>query len=319
MTLLDDDIDDLLRSFRADEAVLDDPTRSRMWARICETVPDAPSALDDLDHDTSVRRLRPRSGPRRHRVLAVAAAVLVLLAVAGALVRSDGRGGGDPVTADPTVTTTSTTVPGRPRDLAELADRLATQNVVPFGSSDDVAYTHLVVDQSIGDDDGGGFTNLRYEIWVNAEGAGRVLDLVGGVDRRPNPGELMIGALQPSALMNLLDRPGAVEAALTAGGAITDNSGSTQAVAEALAYVGIPAPARSALLRYLHEQGFHPVTAPDLGSSVMRVEGPGPGGSTLQVDVVLQSGEVVALTHTTSRGGSDVRTYSDADLRADTR
>lgn len=313
MTLLDDDIDDLLQAFRADEAMLDDATRARMWARICDAAPDAPTDLDTLDPSVRVRRLRRRpDAPRRGRMLAVAAAVLVLLAVAGLAVRSGP--GDDAVTAGPPAEEPL------PRDLQELADAVAALPVPVLGSSEDTRFSHLVVGR---ERQASGATATRWtqEYWVDLEGRGRVL--VGGDleedQSSDEPGTFAFGVLPPGVVVGLPDDPDAVEAALLAVDPEAASPGGTVVLASTLAYAGIPAPARAGILRYLDGLGFDPVTAPGLRPNLLRVEGPGPDGSTVQVDVDLLSGEVVASSNTTRQGGRDVRVYRDADLRADTR
>jgi hypothetical protein len=59
------------------------------------------------------------------------------------------------------------------------------------------------------------------------------------------------------------------------------------------------------------------VTAADLRPNLLRVEGPGPGGSTQQADFDLLTGQVVASLLMTPEGGIDQKTYQIADLRGD--
>ncbi len=314
MTLLDDDIDDLLQGFRADEAVLDDTTRARMWARICDEVPDAPAGLDAFDPSPGARRPSRRPGaPRRGRALAVAAAVLVLLAVAGLAVRSGP--GDDEVTAGP--------APEEPlpRDLQELADAVADRPVPVLGSSDDTRYTHLLVTREIRGASASQVTNVTEELWIDLEGRGRLR--VGGVrdgdESSDEPGTFSFGSLLPREVVGLPDDPEVISATLASRSSDAVGPGGAAQMVHALAHAGIPGPARAGLLRYLDGLGFDPVTADGLGPNLLRVEGPGPDGSTVQVDLDLLTGVVVASSDTTQQGGRDVTTYRDADLRPDTR
>ena len=177
MTLLDDDIDDLLRTFRADEALLDDTARGRMWARICDEVPDAPTTFEALARRPGVRTLRARPRPGgRARLLGVAAAVLVLLAVAGLAVRSGSDD--DSVTAGPT---TELVIP---RTLQELADAVAVREVGELGTSDDTRYTHQVVAYTVVNPGTDPFSRTE-ERWVDLDGAGRqVYSVPPGTDAR---------------------------------------------------------------------------------------------------------------------------------------
>lgn len=307
MTLLDDDIDDLLRSFRADEAVVDDATRTRVWARICAEDPDARAELD---------RLAPAVPRRRHRVprarlLAVAAAVLVLLAVAGVAVRSGPEGGS--VTAG-----TGTTEP-LPRDLLELADRVSARPVTELGAAEEARYTHQRVERVV-EAPGTEAVIRTEERWIAQDGTGRLV-VTGDAARDETfdePGALALGTLAPDVALALPDDAEAAEAALVAGSGEAAGPALATTTIETLAHAGLPAAARAGLLRHLDRLGFVPVPAPGAGPRLLRVEGPGPDGSTVQADLDLDSGLIVASASTTRQGTRDERTYVEADLRADT-
>ncbi|HMJ74421.1 MAG TPA: hypothetical protein VK507_00510, partial [Iamia sp.] len=272
MTLLDDDIDDLLRTFRADEALLDHMTRARIWARICDEVPDAPTAFDALALRPGVRALRRRTPPGgRARRLGVAAAVLVLLAVAGLAVRSGS--GDDTVAAGPT---TEAVVP---RTLLELADAVAIRPVGELGASDETRYTHQVVTYHL--QDGGSEGTVRTEErWVAKDGSGRqVYSLPVNTDRQFDPGDLLLGGLPPDVAVSLPDDPDRVAAELDEHGQATDRDASNTVIAT-LSFAGLPGPARAGLLRFLDRIGFMAVSTPGVRPSLLRVEGPGPDGST---------------------------------------
>lgn len=314
MTLLDDDVDDLLRAFRADEALLDDDIRTRMWARITEAAPAARAELDALVPPAEVRRLPRRFGPRNNRVLAVAAAVLVLLAVAGVGLRL-GAGGDDPTTAGPV------TEPVRLVSLQDLADTVKDRPVTVLGSSPDTRYAYLAVERTFQGQRSSTPTVRVEEEWIALDGTGRVR--ISGDPSRDEevtePGTLYLGALPPAVAVGLPDDVEAVRAALLAAGVDDAGPGVAGAVTEALAITGLPGPARAGLIRFLDELGFVPVTAAEVGPNLARVEGPGPDGSTLQADFDLRTGEVVATSLTTGQGGRDRRIYTEVDLRPDTR
>jgi hypothetical protein len=313
MTLLDDDIDDLLRAFRADEALLDDDIRTRMWARITEAAPAARAELDALVPPAEVRRLPRRFGPRNNRVLAVAAAVLVLLAVAGVGLRL-GPGGNDPTTAGPV------TEPVRLVSLQDLADTVKDRPVTVLGSSPDTRYAYLSVERSFrGSRDDLPIDRIE-EQWIDLDGTGRirVSGQAGRDDEVTEPGSLPLGMLRPDVAVGLPDDVGAVDAALLAAGAVDTGPGVSAPVLATLAAPGLPGPARAGLIRFLDGLGFHPVTATGLGPNLARVEGPGPDGSTLRADFDLRTGKVVMTSLMNRRGLLDLRIYTEVDLRPDT-
>ncbi|HEV7722646.1 MAG TPA: hypothetical protein VGO60_15245 [Iamia sp.] len=310
MTLLDDDIDDLLRTFRADEALLDDGTRGRMWARICDEVPDAPTAFEALAIRPGVHVLRGRPRPSgRVRLLGVAAAVLVLLAVAGLAVRT----GSD----DDTVAAGPTTEAPVPRTLLELADAVAIRPVGELGASDQARYTHQVVAYTLGTP-GAEPVFRTEERWVAKDGTGRqVRSFPAGTDQLiDTPGTLLLGALPPDVAVSLPGDPDRVAVVLAQHGQATDRD-VARTVITTLSFTGLPGPARAGLLRFLDRLGFVSVSTPGVRPNLLRVEGPGPDGSTMQADFGLLTGEVVAWTSSSPDGRSDARTYTEVDLRVD--
>lgn len=317
MTLLDDDIDDLLRTFRLDEAVLDDAARDRMWSRICAEVPDAREGLDAIGPSPGVRALHPRRG-RSPRLLAAAAAVLVLLAVGGVVLRSGGSE--DPVTADDP---TSTTTEAPAFDLRTVAAEVEARPVTVLGSAGDARYTHQVVERTVGTA-ASDPSMLTEERWVAADGSGRLVVVVPDGPRRDEeldePGAYTLGLLRPEVALALPADAAGVLAAIEAqeGTAVVPGDVSRNLL-QTLTFAGLPAPARAGILRLLHDWGFGPVTAPGLAPSVGRVEGPGPDGSVVQADIDLSTGQVVATRLSGARGYLDVRAVIEADLRADTQ
>lgn len=323
MTLLDDDVDDLLRRFRADEAVLDDDIRTRMWARICDDVPDARVALDALAPSAGVRHLRARPRRPSTRVLAVAAAVVVLMAVAAVVLRPGSGPGDRAVTAGPP------TEQAAVADLQDLADAVADLPVPVLGSSPETAYAHRVLERTtettVADP-----VAVTEEVWVALDGTGRLLitraGAVGRDETMDRPGSLRLGLLDPAVAVGLPDDADAVVAAIGAqraraeGEAVAVVPGDlSRELIETLAFPGLPGPARAGILRVLDRWGFAPVTDGALAPNLLRVEGPGPDGSVVQADFDLRTGEVVASTHFGPDGYVDVRTTTAVDLRADTR
>lgn len=311
MNLLDDDVDGLLQAFRADEALLDDATRARMWLRICAEVADAPAALDGLVPDAGARRLRRRlGGATRVRALGVAAAVLVLLAVAGIVVGT--ASDDDSVTAGPATTTPL------PRDLEQLADAVATRPVPVLGSSPDTRYAYQRYELSASGPGVDPVANIS-EQWVARDGSGQ-----HGPDGAPlgpkGPGTYRLGLFTPEEALALPDDPDAVAATVDAMAGIAPFGPEvTPGLVMTLSSTGLPAAARAGLLRSLILADFVPVTAPDLAPNLMRVEGPGPEGSTMQADLDLVTGEVIRSARIHPDGPREVRTYIEVDLRADLR
>ncbi|HEX7133427.1 MAG TPA: hypothetical protein VF228_12680 [Iamia sp.] len=310
MTLLDDDIDALLHAFRADEALLDDSTRTRMWARICDDVPDAPAALELLAPPARVRRLRSpaHTSPR---ILAVAAVVLALLAVAGIALRS-GPG-------DNAVTAGSVPTELLPRDLQAMADVLTVRTGPTLGSSPGTRYSHLVTERTLQGGPSSEVTVTTEETWIALDGGGRVR-VTGDEDSDEllEPGRQTLATVAPADLVGLPDDPDALVAAMVASGGLTAEGSVAEPVIDALAHAGLPGPVHAAMIRYLDRLGFVPVTAPEDRPNLSRVEGPGPDGSVLQADFDLRTGQVVAssLLASPTRVRDD-RTYTVADLRAD--
>jgi hypothetical protein len=310
MTLLDDDIDDLLHAFRADEALLDDSTRTRMWARICDDVPDAPAALDALGPPASVRRLRSPANTSP-RILAIAAVVLALLAVAAIALRS-GPG-------DNAVTAGSVPSGPLPQNLQELADAVAVTSGPELGSSPESRYSHLVTQRVSQGSPSSEERVYTEERWIARDGAGRLL-ITGDEesdDSSDDPDHFRFGSVPPRVLLDLPDDPDALVDALVTWGIEVDDAGAAQPVVEMLAHAGLPGPARAALIRYLDRLGYRLVTEATLGSTLWRVEGPGPDGSTLQADLDRLTGVVTASLFTSPQGIRDQRTYTIADLRGD--
>jgi hypothetical protein len=314
MSYLDDDIDDLLQGFRADEARIDHSTRARIWAQICDEAPDAPTALDTLARGARVRRLRRRA-PSLPRIGAVAAAVLVLLAVAGLVVRS-GPNDDAAVTAGP-----STTIPA-PRDLEEFADRVVVLPTTVLGETDDTRYTYRSGVRRI---QGAAFEAVQHEQrWIARDGRGRELIAADGKgadsDNTMGQGSYEIGYLPPRTALGLPDEADTELATFARGTGVEPGDFlNPMALIDLLTYTGLPAPARAGALRALDRLGFAPVPDADLGPNLWRVEGSGPEGSTLQADFDLRTGEVTALALLSPDGGFDRLTDIEADLRPDTR
>jgi hypothetical protein len=313
MNLLDDDIDDLLQSFRADEARLDDTTRARMWSAICTDAPDAATELDALDRGTRVRPLRRRTGTSRTRMLGIAAAVLVLLAGAGLAVRS-GTGDKD-VTAGPPTTVAA------PEGLQELADRVAAlPRGAVLGDSPDTRFTYQVLTRRIVSPTATEATTYTETRWIGRDGSGR-LWIPPDRDETEGPGSYAFGELlAPDVAVGLPDVDASVtrtiEQVLGVGGLDSDEAPGLVAT---LSHTGLPPAARAGLIRALDRIGFVPVPAPELGPNLWRVEGSGPDGSTMQADFDLLTGEVIASVRVSADGRRDERIITDVDLRGDTR
>ena len=317
MTLLDDDIDDLLHAFRADEARLDDATRTRIWVQICDAVPEAPTMLDTLDRGARVRRLRQRVGTRpRARVLAVAAAVLALLAVGGLSIRS----GPD----DDAVTAGLATTAPVPRDLEELADRVADLPTTTLGA-DGATYTYRRGIRSIQGSPTSEMSTRVEQQWVALDGSGREIIDVEGDDRdrdqtKDAPDSYEIGFLPPRTAVGLPDDADIVMATFARDAGLgAGDPRISPALVEILTYTGLPAPSRAGVLRALGRLGFAPVPGADLTPNVWRVEGPGPDGSTMQADLDLRTGGVTALARLTPDGFFNRLTSIEVDLRRDTQ
>jgi hypothetical protein len=313
MTLLDDDIDDLLQAFRADEARIDDIIRTRIWARVCDAAPDAPTALDTLDRGARVRQLRQRVVTRpRARLLAVAAAVLVLLAVGGLSIRSGPDD--DAVTAGP-----ASTVP-LPRDLQELADAV-TDLPTPVLGEPGATYTYRRAIRSVQNAPTDEATTFVDQQWIGLDGSGRQAADGGGSpgDETVGAASLLLGPFAPRVAVRLPDDADAVLAAVERRHGEGASAQAAPGLFDILTYAGIPGPARAGVLRALDRIGFVPVPAPELGPTVLRVEGPDPDGSTMQADLDLRTGRVIAMTRPLSGGGVDRSTDIEVDLRRDTQ
>jgi hypothetical protein len=311
MNLLDDDIDDLLQSFRADEARIDDAIRARMWTAICADAPDAATELDALDRGT-VRRLGRRTGTSRARMLGIAAAVLVLLAGAGLAVRS-GSGDKDVAAGPPTTVAT-------PEGLQEFADRVAAlPRGAVLGDSPATAFTYQVSTFRTASPDVARPVTQTETAWIGHDGSGR-LWVPPDRDETKGPGSYSLGLFTPAVAVALPDVDAAVTGAIEQ---VPEVDGLTadlgRALVNTLTYTGLPPSARAGLIRALDRIGFVPVPAPELGPNLWRVEGSGPDGSTLQVDFDLRTGEVVASVFVAADGRRDERTIIDVDLRGNTR
>ena len=315
MSYLDDDIDDLLQAFRADEARIDHSIRARIWTQICDEAPDAPTALDTLDRGARVRQLRRRA-PSLPRIGAAAAVVLVLLAVAGLAVRS-GPSGDAAVTAGP-----SATIPA-PRDLEELADRVAVLPAAVLGETDDTRYTYLRGVRYRQDGPTGEVFVQREQRWVARDGSGReVIDVGGDASDRDvttdEAGTYDLGLVPPLAAVGLRDDVDVVLATVEHDtGAVSEEVAA--ALVDLLTYTGLPGAARAGVLRTLARLGFAPASGVDPGPNLWRVEGEGPDGSTLQADLDLRTGEVATWTRLLPGGGSIRLTDIEVDLRRDTQ
>lgn len=91
------------------------------------------------------------------------------------------------------------------------------------------------------------------------------------------------------------------------------------ALVDLLTYAGIPGPARAGALRALDVLGFEPAPGPEPAPTLWRVEGPGPDGSTMQVDFDRLTGEITAWTRLLAGGGFMRLTNIEIDLRRDTQ
>ena len=314
MSFRDDLILGLLRRFRADEGRVDDAIRSRIWADISEHDPEASLWLDTLDRGARVRQLRRRA-PRPSQILAVAA-VLVLLAVAQLAVRS-GPSEEPTVSAGP-----STTVPV-PRDLDELADRMAIVRGTVLGETDDTRYTYRRGVRTAQRDPTVAVETSFEQQWVADDGSGReVVDVEGSgrgpVARTRGPGFYEIGFLPPAIARGLPDDPDTVLATYERSIGVVGAEASFYLV-DLVTYAGVPGPARAGALRALDQLGFEPALGPDPAPNLWRVEGPGPDGSTMRVDFDLRTGEVATWTRLLPGGGFMRFTNIEIDLRPDTQ
>ena len=312
MTLLDDDIDDLLQAFRADEARIDDIIRTRIWDRVCDAAPDAPNTLDTLDRGARVRQLRHRVVTRtRARVLAVAAAVLVLLAVGGLSIRSGPDD--DAVTAGP-----APTIP-LPRDLQGLADHVADLPTPVLGDPG-ATYSYRSAIRTVQNDPTDEVTTFIEQQWVGLDGSGRQAADGGGSpgDETVGADSLALGPFTPRVAVRLPDDADTVLAAVDQRYGEGVSTQASPGLLDILTYSGIPGPARAGLLRALDRLGFAPVSAPELGPTLLRVEGPDPDGSTMQADLDLRTGRVIAMARSLPGGGVDRLTDIEVDLRRDT-
>lgn len=309
MTMLDDQVDDLLRHFRADEAVIDDPLRQRMWDEVARTTATAPVPL------------RPAAGrPSGRRVLAAAA--LVLAALAGGVVARATAGDGDPgdrateqARADGTA--------GAPT-LTELADQLSTLGGPVLGDPG-ATYAHVVASSVHHAADGSGDSDLagRAETWVSLDGTGRRR---GMLTNGANPedvvvdqvGMLPLGALRAAAVVVLPD-----DADATIAAAIADlGSGDDPAVViadpliEALAHPGIPGPARAGALRALDRLGFE--TAPGIDAGTVTLAGPAHDDAVVTAVLDVATGRITSRQLVEVDGSTTATWWSDADLRPTT-
>ena len=317
MSFLGDYIDALLRAFRADEARMDDAIRSRIWAEITEADPEAADWLDTLDRGARVRQIRRRA-PRPSRILAVAA-VLLLLAAVQMVVRSGPGPSEEPfVSVGP-----STTLP-IPRDLDEFADQVAIVQGTVLGETEDTRYSYLRFVRTYQADPAATVRTSLEQRWVAANGSGRELIDVEGSDSGPvarmrGPGFFNLGSLTPSAAVVLPDDGRAVLDRFTRDPGTGDGEESL-ALVDLLTYAGVPGSARAGALRALDQLGFEPAPGPHPAPNLWRVEGSGPDGLRVQVDLDLYTGEVAAWTRLLSGGGGFVRlTNIVIDLRRDTQ
>ncbi len=312
MSFRGDHILGLLRGFRADEGRIDGAIRSRIWADITDADPEAADWLDVLDRDARVRRLR-RQTPRPSRILAVAA-VLALLAVAQMVVRSG-------PSEEPFVSTgPSTTVP-IPLDLDELADWVAVEVPAVLGETADARYTYLRGVRSTRLEPRLEVSTSWEQRWIAVDGSGReVIDIEGDTRDRDittdEAGSYEIGLLPPLAAVRLGDTADTVLATYEWSTGAVGPDVSLRLI-DLLTYAGLPGLARAGALRALDRLGFKP--APGPARNLWRVEGPGPDGSTMQVDFDLRTNEVTAWTRLLRGGGFMRFTDIEIDLRPDTQ
>jgi hypothetical protein len=159
--------------------------------------------------------------------------------------------------------------------------------------------------------------------WVDLDGRGREVIDVGGDQRDRDDtldraGSYEIGFLPPRTAVRLPDRTGTVLATFAREADIGAGIAPSMALADLLSYTGLPRAARAGALRALARLGFEPAPGATPGPNLWRVEGSGPDGSTMQVDLDLRTGEVTTLT-LLSGDDFDRLTDIETSLRSDTR
>lgn len=286
---------------------MDDDLRDRIlaWVEALDVgEPISPHEARARAMATHEHRHRDR---RRRRV--VVAAMAVLLTAGGALVRSGLED--DTVTAGPPI----------PRDLGELADRVAVLPTTVLGETDDARYAYRRAAVSVV-----GPTSVVtgvQEQWVAADGSVRQL-VEGGPDQPTSgPGLLTVGGVPVRAFLDLPDDADAVAAAFATYSPAGFTGQVAPALVDALSYTGIPGPARAGVLRALDRLGMVPVPGADGGPNRLRVEGPqGSDGTRVRADFDLRTGVAVAWTLYGPDGERDEVTRFrsvEVDLRRDTR
>lgn len=303
MTTLDDQADDLLRRFRADEAAIDDDLRRRMWDEVAQRTASVPA---------SVRPARP-SGRTRRRVLAVAAAVLVV-ALAGVVVA---RGTGVDDRPRETARATDGSTPTLRDVAADAAGRTG-----PVLGDPGATYAHVVASYVLhvpGDGDASG----RTETWVALDGTGRrSASQADGANPSDalfaEPGTLPLGSLRPEVAVDLPDDGhGAIAAVIVDLGAQDGEDLATAGpLVELLALPGVPASARAGALRALDVLGY--TTAPGIDAGTVTLSGPAYLGAVTTAVLDLDSGLVTSRTVIESDGRTTETSWSQADLRPTT-
>ncbi len=311
MTMLDDQLDDLLRSFRADEAFIDDEIRGRIWEEVVATTTLAATPLP--------RRTDPRTR-RARRVLTLAAALLVAALSGGVVARVTVD---DPGTVTAGVAATpDTATTGPAPTLDELTDAAAAHQGPVLGDPG-ATHAHVVasfvyhVPTDAEEDDVAG----QLESWVTADGTGRLsgnrTDNGNAVDQTfDEPNSLLLGPVTPSVALALpADGRAVLEQMVPAlGTASPSDPASSTSLVDLLAQPGLPGAARAGLLGALGELGFE--TQAGASPNTVRLSGPAADGATVTAELDIETGRTLSRIQTDPDGGTAAVWYSSVDLRA---
>lgn len=313
MTTLHDPLDDLLREFRADEARIDDDLRDRIWDEVV--------AATGIGGTDIVPRRRPPDR-RARRVLGLAAALLAAALAGAGLARAtvDDPGTVTAGTADAPGTTDGAPLP----TLDELADDAAARQDTVLGEPG-ATYAHIVASfvyhapPGSGDEDAAG----QIETWVGLDGTGRERSAQAdgsnaGDTTVDEPGSLLLGTVTPEAAIALPDDGGAVldQMVTELGAAGPDDPGASRTLVDLLAQPGLPGTARAGALRALGVLGFE--VGPGAAPGTVTLTGPGADGSTLTVELHIETARVRSRVQTDPDGGTTATWFSEADLRPTT-
>ena len=313
MTMLDDDIDDLLGAFRADEGVLDDVSRQRMWDRV-ERTTGARSPARRRRGATPARRRGTGAAPRR--LVAMAAALLV--AVAAGVVVGRATGDAERVTVAPADAPDTTTTAQLPT-MNDLAAAAGSDSGAVVGSSAGAAYAHVITSTLIhnGEADAVG----QVETWVAVDGSGRRRVLSATAANADDttsiePDAVAVAGVPMSTLLALPRDPDQLAAALAGDDPTVPAVAVAPTMVDLLAQPGLPAATREALFEALASFGYR--TGPGVTTGSVHLRGPGGEGIVVQAEVLLTGTLVTSRTTTGADGTVRSVSWSQPDLRPST-